>query len=207
MNRRITSLMLLVVVCVVLAVVPASADTLYSNGPTNGDIDAWTINYGFSVSDSFVVPANSTIQRIDFVYWEEPSFDVLTTVDMQIGATSFAGSIQTLTGLTSTYLGANSYGYNLFDAEYTFPGIAWSGSGFVTLSNACTTDGCSTTPIYWDENMGPSTAYDSGAGMISSESFTLTGTAPGGTTPEPGSVILLASGVLGMAGTLRRKLR
>ncbi len=205
MKMQIISLTVVAVACVVLVATPVAAGTLYSNGPSNGDIDAWTINYGFSVSDSFVVPANSTIQRIDFVYWEQPSFDVLTTVDMQIGATSFAGNIQTLTGLTSTYLGANSFGYNLFNAEYTFPGIAWSGSGFVTLSNACTTDGCSTTPIYWDENQGPSTAYDSSAGMIDSESFTLSGNSSG-IVPEPGSMMLFASGVCCLAAVLRRRL-
>jgi hypothetical protein len=100
MKMQVTLLTVIGIACSVLGAIPAAAGILYSNGPFGGDIDAWTINYGFSVSDSFVVPANSTIQRIDFVYWEQPSFDVLTTVDMQIGATSFAGNIQTLTGLT-----------------------------------------------------------------------------------------------------------
>jgi hypothetical protein len=38
---------------------------------------------------------------------------------------------------------------------------------------------------------------------LGGESFTLTG---GGTTPEPSSILLFGSGILGLAGVLRRKL-
>ena len=38
----------------VLAASSASAQSdLYNNGPINGDYDAWTINEGFAISDSF----------------------------------------------------------------------------------------------------------------------------------------------------------
>jgi PEP-CTERM motif len=44
-------------------------------------------------------------------------------------------------------------------------------------------------------------------GTIPSETFTLTGTTgSGGTTPEPASILLFGSGVLGIAGVLRRRL-
>jgi PEP-CTERM motif len=216
MKLRITSLSLLTVCCLMLAVAPAMADTLYSNGPYNGTIDAWTINFGYPVSDSFLVANNSSIQDLHFVYWDASSTDVLTTVDMQIGSTSFGGSPQTLSGVTNTFLEINLYGYAIFQADYTFAGVPWSGAGFVTLSNACTISGCSVSqPIYWDENDGvgcpspgcPSTAYNSSIGSIPSESFTLTGTTGSGTTPEPGSILLFGSGILGLAGVLRRKLK
>ena len=62
------------------------------------------------------------------------------------------------------------------------PNIPWSGDGYVTLSNACSTSGCSVSnPIYWDENSGPSTAYENTIGSIPSEAFTLTGTTGTGT--------------------------
>jgi PEP-CTERM motif len=205
MKMQITLLIIISIACSVLGAIPAAAGTLYSNGPFNGDIDAWTINEGFSVSDSFVVANNSSIQDLHFVYWVFPDGEELTTVDMQIGSSSFGGNPQTLTGVTNTYLGANSFGYSLYEADYTFSGIAWSGSGWVTLSNACSTSGCSTEPIYWDENDGPSLAYENEDGMIPSESFTLTGAGGGGTTPEPSSVLLLASGILGVAGVGRRR--
>jgi PEP-CTERM motif len=201
---------LLAILCLLLAVAPAMADTLYSNGPYNGTADAWTINFGFSVSDSFTASSGSSIQGSDFVYWDASSADVLTTVDMALGSTSFGGTPQTLSGVTNTFLGTNQYGYNLFEATYNFAIIHWSGAGYMTLSNACSTSGCSVSnPIYWDENSGGSTAYENTIGSIPSEAFTLTGisgTQPPPTTPEPSSIMLFGSGVLGLAGVLRRKL-
>ena len=117
MKLRIASLSLLTVCCLMLAVAPAMADTLYNNGPLNGSADAWTINFGFSVSDSFQVANNSSIQGLHFNYWDDQTTDVVTTVDMQIGSTSFGGSTQTLTGVTNTFLGFSPFGFALFQAE------------------------------------------------------------------------------------------
>src|ERR1017187_9309212 len=155
MKLRIPWLSLLTIACLMLGVAPAMADSLYSNGAYNGTTDAWTINFGFSVSDSFTVAANQSIEDLHIVYWDASSTDLLTTVDMQIGSTSFGGTPQTLTGVTNTFLGTNQYGYFLYQADYSFANIAWSGAGYVTLQNACSTSGCSTVnPIYWDENSG-----------------------------------------------------
>ncbi len=205
MKTRMVSLLLLAAFCIVV-VVPATADILYSNGPFNGDIDAWTINNGFSVSNSFLLPNNSLIEDLQFVYWIFPDGQTLGTVDMQIGSTSFGGNVQTLTGVSNTYLGANSFGYSLYQADYTFPGIAWSGAGWLTLSNACSSVGCSGDPIYWDQNNGPSLAFENSVGAIGSESFTLSGSGSGPPIPEPTSLLLFVSGVVGVAGVLRRRL-
>src|ERR1039457_5530021 len=203
-SMRTTLLSLITILCLMLAVAPAMADTLYSNGTYNGTNDAWTINFGFSVSDSFTTPGGSNVQGLSLVYWDASSQDVLTTVDMQLGSTSFGGNINTLSGVTNTFLGTNQYGYNLYQASYSsFGSLPWSGAGFVTLSNACSTSGCSVSnPIYWDENSGPSTAYENTLGSIPSEAFTLTGTTttPLGSTPEPSSIMLFGSGILGLAG-------
>jgi len=175
MKLRIASLTIL---CLILAVATAMADTLYSNGPYNGTTDAWTINFGFSVSDSFTTPINSTITGFDFVYWDASSTDLLTTVDMSIGSTPFGNDIfsGTLSGGTNTFLGTNQYGYNLYFVIQTTGRATGGTAAYVTLSNARTTSGCSTNPIYWDENSGPSTAYENTLGSIPSEAFTLTGT-------------------------------
>lgn len=46
----------LLVLC--LAAVPAVAQgTIYDNGPIDRTTDAWTINFGFVVSGTFVVPS------------------------------------------------------------------------------------------------------------------------------------------------------
>src|SRR5271169_2024156 len=113
---RIASLSLLVVCCLMLAVAPAMADTLYNNGPYNGTTDAWTINFGFSVSDSFNVPASSDIGDLHIVYWDASTSDLLTTVDMAIGSSSFGGTPRTLTGVTNQFLGTNQFGYALYAA-------------------------------------------------------------------------------------------
>jgi len=206
---RIASLLLLTIPCLMLAVTPAMADTLYSNGPYDGNTAAWSIDHGNAVTDSTNLNSSrSNVYEVDFVYWDASASDLLTTVDMSIGTTPFGTDIfsGTLTGVTNTFLGTNQYGYATVAGSATFDVAAGTASIYLTLSNACTTSGCSTNPIYWDENSGSSTAYDNTLGSIPSESFTLIGTSDGGTTPEPSSLVLFGSGILGLAGVLRRRL-
>ena len=220
---RIALLSLLTVCCLMLAVAPAMADTVfYNNGPFNGDNNAWTINFGFTVSDSYTnTPGFNSVSDFHFVYWDASTTDVLTSVDLSFGTTSFGGTPTTigiagapgcgtgcLVGLTNTFLGLNAYGYALYQADWDtrFDIRIPATGGYVTLSNACTTSGCSVVnPIYWDENSGPSTAYENQVGSIPSETFTLSGERAG-TTPEPSSIMLFGSGILGLAGVLRRRL-
>src|SRR5664280_1790802 len=205
-------LSLLTILCLLLAVAPAMADT-YSNGPFNGTNDAWAINFGFTVSDSFTL-SGGPVSGFHFVYWDASAFDLLTTADLQVGATSFGGSATTV-AFFSTFLGTNQYGYNLYQADASGLNIPWAGgAGFVTLGNACSASGCSVSnPIYWDENSGPSLAYENTLGSIPSEAFTLAGgpipcdVAGGGLSciPEPSTITLLfGSGIVGLAGVLRR---
>ncbi len=218
---RTTFLSLLTILCLMLAVSPATADTLYSNGPYNGTNDAWTINFGFSVSDSYTCSSSGcSIEDLHLVYWDASTTDLLTTVDMSLGNTSFSSDYGggTLTGVTNTFLTTNQYGYFLYQADYSFYNIdVPGGTSYVTLGNACSTSGCSVSnPIYWDENSGPSTAYENTIGSIPSEAFTVTGCyicgcglgGPdcGPPVPEPSSILLFGSGILGLAGILRRRL-
>ena len=201
---RTASLSLLTILCLMLAVAPAMAS--YSNGPYNGTTDAWTINFGFTVSDSFTLGGG--VSSFHFVYWDASASDLLTTADLALGTTSFGGSATTV-AFSNAFLGTNQYGYNLYQADASGLSIPWSGgAGFATLGNACSTSGCSVSnPIYWDENSGPSTAYENTLGSIPSEAFTLVGCSGDcGPVPEPNSILLFGSGILGLAGVLRRKL-
>ena len=207
---RIASLTLL---CLALAVLPASAQTVYSNGPINGTTDAWTINYGYIVSDTFFLSSNSTVGGFDFAAWEFPGDSVLTVdwsvTSLENGGTLYGGGTASV---TQQFISQNAYGYWEYEVSATGLNVPLSGGTYwLNLQNAVTSQG---DPVYWDENSGmgchsqecPSQASDSAVGTIPSESFDITGTSGTGTTPEPSSILLFGSGILGLAGLLRRKL-
>ena len=111
---RIASLTLL---CLVLAVIPASAQVLYGNGPINGTVDAWTINFGYVVSNGFNLPVAATVTGFDFGVWEFPG-DSMTSVDWSItasenGGTVFGSGTASGANLADTFVSSNQYGYDI----------------------------------------------------------------------------------------------
>ncbi len=60
----------LTILCLALGAVPAVAQVLYDDGPINGTVDAWTINYGYVIGDSFTLLHNSTVGGFNFGVWE-----------------------------------------------------------------------------------------------------------------------------------------
>ena len=204
MKLRIASLTLL---CLALAAIPAAANTLYSNGALNGTYDAFTINFGYIVSDNFALSGASTVTGFDFYTWSYPG-DTPIAVDWSItsaenGGTNYGSG--TGAALSNVVISTNGYGYQI--NRDTVSGLNVSlgaGTYWLNLQNAVTSQG---NPLYWDENDGKSLASDSGIGTIGSESFDILGsTGTTNTTPEPSSIMLFGSGVLGLAGVLRRKL-
>jgi hypothetical protein len=205
--------------CLTLLVVPATAQTVYSNGPINGNTDAWTINFGFIVSDTFNVTNNdTTITGGSFGMWLVPG-DTLTSAELSItsgenGGTSYFD--QTVNFVQSNCM-VNGFGDNVCTENTTFNGPTLNaGTYWLNLQNATTFSG---DPVYWDENSGPSKASENTVGSIPSEAFTVFGCVGGqcettttsttSTTtsvPEPSSIMLFGSGILGLAGLLRRKL-
>ena len=215
MKTRIASLSLLAL-CLTLAAVPAMAQTVYSNGPINGNTDAWTINFGFIVSDTFNVSnPNTTITGASFGMWLFPG-DTLTSAELSItsgenGGTSYYD--QTV-NFTQSGCAGNGFGFNVCTESTSFSGPTLnSGTYWLNLQNASVPSG---DPIYWDENSGPSQASENSIGSIPSEAFTVLGTSSSTSTstttstttsvPEPSSIMLFGSGILGLAGVLRRKL-
>ena len=203
----------LIILCLALVAIPASAQVLYENGPINGTTDAWIFDFGFTVSDTFGPNANSTIGGFQFGVWEF-SGDVLSSVNWSITSLENGGTLYgsgTVSGknLTDTFLSTNQYGFDVDKITATGLNVGLSAQTYwLNLQNGVVPSG---DPVYWDENSGagcksngcPSLASEVDIGTVPSESFTITG---GGTTPEPGSFVLFGSGILGLAGVLWRKL-
>ena len=163
---------------------PLQDDVLYNNGPINGTTDAWTINFGFIVSDSFIVTqGNGTpITGMSFGGWLNEG-DTLESAEVSItsginGGTSYFD--QTVT-FTQSGCSLNQYTYDIcLETSSAFSVALNNGTYWVNLQNAVTAEG---EPIYWDENSGvgctgpgcPSSASENSVGTIPSEAFTILG--------------------------------
>ena len=212
-----TRLWLFTVFTVLLALVlasPAAAQTLYENGPINGETDAWTINFGFAIGNSFTVSgATGTVNGLTIGVWLFPG-DVLESAEVSItdqpvfgGTTYFDQTVN----LTQSNCFVNDYAYNVCTETATFNGPTLNGGTYwLNLQNAEVPSG---DPVYWDENSGvgchsegcPSEG-NNGFGTLPSEAFTILGNGGGtGSTPEPGSLVLFAGGLVASFGFVRRR--
>ena len=219
MKLRIASLTMLFFVLAA----PAGAQVLYDDGPINGTTDAWTINFGYVVGDTFTLSANSTVGGFNFGLWEPPG-DMLTSVQWSIteyynSGFVYASGVASGKNLTDQFISLNQYGYDIDKVTVTglnVPDLPGGRTYWLNLQNASVPSG---DPVYWDENDGvgctgddghgggcPSEASNGAVGSIGAESFDINGTGGEGSTPEPSSFILLGSGVLVLGGVLRRKL-
>jgi len=215
MKTRIASLMLF---C--LAFVPlSSAQVLYDDGPINGTTNAYTINFGYLVSDTITLAHNATVGGLDLGVWEFVGDQVLK-LDWSITSEQNGGTIYGMAtaSVTDTFISVNQFGYDIDELSATISGPNLNaGTYWLNLQNAVSKQG---NPVFWDENSGVGCKGDDGMGggcpsqacdntclngsNTPPESFDILGTS--GQTPEPSSFVLFGSGFLGMAGVLRRKL-
>jgi PEP-CTERM motif len=205
-----------------LGVGAANADVLYTNGPANTQSDAWTINYGFAVADSFKLTSASTLTGVDLTLWAYTAGDTLTSVDWVIlSGEPGTGSVldSGTASVTNAVLGVNGVGYTILGDSFSLPSVVLSsGTYWIELLNASVPNG---DPIYWDMNGGPSSAWESGSGDVTdctdsglnapplgnnrcSTTFDITGTSSGA-VPEPLTLSLFGGGLAGAAAMRRRR--
>src|SRR5271166_129217 len=111
----------LTIFCLALASIPALADN-YDNGPINGTTDAWTINFGYVVSDTFFFNQNNTsVSGFQFGVWEFPG-DVLSSVQWSItdnengvcpSDTCLGSGTASGKNVTDHFISTNQYGYDI----------------------------------------------------------------------------------------------
>jgi len=163
---------------------PQQNQVIYENGPANGTTDAWTINFGYIVSDSFV-PSNTPVGGFDLYVWEFPG-DTMSSLQWSItsapnGGTVYGSGTVSGSSLTDTFISTNQYGYDIDKISTTSLNVnITSGSTYwFNVFNATVPSG---DPVFWDENSGvgcnspgcPSQAYESALGTIPSEAFDIT---------------------------------
>ena len=164
---------------------PEDGGVIYENGPVNGTTDAWTINFGYIVSDSFVPSNGGQVSGFDFGVWEFPG-DKLSSLQWSItsapnGGTVYGSGTVSGSSLTDKFISTNQWGYDIDEISATGLSVSvTSGSTYwFNVFNAAVPSG---DPVYWDENSGqgcnspgcPSQAYESSVGTIPSEAFDIT---------------------------------
>ena len=223
-NFLLASLFLSLVAAV--AVVPASADSVvYSSGPLHGQTDAWQINDANPVSDtfSFTGPYNWTITGATFAVWLNPG-DALSSVKWSIGTSAYGSDVASGTVSPTANTGfANGYGEEVYTESFSSLDMhLTAGTYYFTLQGTQVKNGnvINHDPAYWDENDGTSLGFSPatspqtsigawdcanayGCGLTGGETFGLDGFY----APEPSSFMLLGSGLVGLAGMLKRKLK
>ena len=209
----------LLTACLVISLIalPAAAQqTLYEDGPINGTVDAWTINFGFVISNTFTISGGaSQVTGMTFGAWLFPG-DTLESVEVSFTSEEFGGTtyFDQNVAFSAANCVLNQYAFEVCQETGLFDGPTLNnGTYWMNLQNAVVDNG---DPVYWDENSGigchsegcPSQPSGNLEGTLPPESFTMLGT-PGtgpGTTPEPDSWILFGSGAVTLLAILRRRL-
>jgi hypothetical protein len=222
--------MTLTVLCLTPTIPAMAADvTLFSNGPGSpNDPFAWELGPGVPATNSFYIGAPATITGVSVGLWVDAGHIPLT-VELGLGTAPFGSDLGFVLGLLPSLvsLGHNSSGLcvggcDVYQATFRFPGIAVDGTSvndpyWLSMQSGYCGPGC--TFFGWDQNSGvgctgwnhtfqgcPSQAFYNGFNPIPSEDPEIIGFL-NNPIPEPGSIMLFGSAIVGLAAGLRRKLK
>jgi len=220
MKVRFLAFFVLSVLCA-LAAVPVSANpsVLYDNTTASSyGTYAFTISPDWVVSDSFTLASASVVNGATFALWIPPG-DSLTGVDWSISPNSGQGNFPsgTATSFTTSLAPAPSWIFSIYGVDveletFSIPSVSLAaGTYWFELGDAATALG---NTVYWDASNGPSSATQSvyvdgvtyyETSLWESQTFQIDGATTA--TPEPAGFMLLGSGLIGLAGLVRRKQR
>jgi hypothetical protein len=222
MRTPFVSLAVLSLALVVPSASAQNGNIVYNNGmlPCQGGCtDAWTISNGMVTSDTIFLAGNARVTGFDIWTWEYP-MDRVLRIQWSITSSENGGTVYgSGTALVDDHGGQlNEYGFDV--DKVTLAGLNVNlqrGTYWLNLTNAATAQH---DPVYWDENSGydchspgcPSLASYTQVGTIPSETFDVRGLyQPGndeeGKAPKPGTLVVLTAGLLGLAVTIRRRVR
>ena len=199
-----------------LSVLPASATVLYNQSAANSS--AWTSetangSNGFNqVWDNFTLGSQVTVTDVAWTGWILPDFGIINgftisfyddAVDGQNhtpGALIYSASIAG--NANETRVGAhNAYGIFDFNAPVVFSASANTQYWISIVANPQ-----SATFGWANSNGGDSSFFeDDQNGTIGPVGTDVAFTLSNASTPEPSSLVLAGSGVLGLAGVARRR--
>jgi hypothetical protein len=198
---------------------PGFASVLYTDGASQGT-NAFFIDgpnagpFSQNISDSFVATNGGNAGSFDAGIWVNTG-TTPTTLSWWLGTSAFGSELSSGTaalgaGTNTLVFSNNEFAYDVYSVHVGgLSGALIAGNTYyLTLGNANNSAGDQF--VGWDVIEGPSSCTFAVGGNVvgdcglGGEAFTInSGTA----TPEPAAAFLLGSGLLAMAGVLRRKSR
>jgi hypothetical protein len=226
MKLRLASLSLLTILC--LALTASAGTTFYNDGAIDGNDNGFFItgpnfpNVAGSfqdISNGFVSGASGSPGSLEFGEWIASGITP-SSISYELGTSAFGTDLGSgtvaLNASNSHFLFSNSFGYDIYDVTIGLTPAALTAGNTYWLSLSNATDAGNSGTEAWDlpngGSGGPATCNFRQSGTnfgdcgLGGEAFTLTANTIPASTFEASSILLFGSGILGLAGILRRKL-